>query len=456
MHDKINEYVNVLCQQIRWKKARGRVAEEMTTHILDGRDAYIEQGLDEQAATAQAITDTGDAAMLGTNFDRIHRPKPQWGMLIAVAVLLAIGIIASALLPTPPFQYDGGLQRRLIFTAIGVAVMFGTYFLDFTIIGKYSKFIWVVVDIITIILVVLPPSGVGLSNMWLVFSSRIVVSFTNILIFTLLFPLAFVSLIFALRNTGVKGIIAAVAQYGWLCFVASVVSFGTGLFHFWVIGFAILIIAIMKNWFGVNRVVGVLMSVIPFAAVGLFAGGGAGIMRWRIAINPLNDPLGLGFVGNMTRQLLSNARWFGAGSIEIRDQTFYYAHYILPEAVSNSLLTSLIFRHGWLPFIAIVCVLVAFMAAGFRRCFKQRSGLGFFVSFAVMATFSLQVVTYVAFNLGFTLTVITLPLISPGNAALLVNMGLVGFMLSVFRTGDAVTDKASQHTKPSKLFDMMA
>ncbi|MCL2425259.1 MAG: hypothetical protein FWD05_02865 [Oscillospiraceae bacterium] len=37
--DRINEYVNTLCQQIRWKKAHLRVSDEMTNHIIDGRDA---------------------------------------------------------------------------------------------------------------------------------------------------------------------------------------------------------------------------------------------------------------------------------------------------------------------------------------------------------------------------------------------------------------------------------
>jgi len=445
MHDKISEYVNVLCRQIRWKKARGRVAEEMTAHILDGRDAYIEQGLDEQAATAQAITDTGDATMLGANFDRIHRPKPQWGMLAGVAVLLAIGIIASALLPAPPFQYDGGLQRRLIFTGIGIAVMFGTYFLDFTIFGKYPKIIFFGIILLPTVQLLLSPFGIFSRH-----GAAIVISplsqsniFAANLAFTLVFPLAFAAILFALRSKGIIGIAISVLAYVWFVILAGSVVFGAGLFHFWVVGFAILLIAIIRNWFGVSRIAGLLMSVIPFAALGAWAGGSAGIMRWRTAINPSSDPLGLGFVGSITRQLLSNAQWLGAGNIQMRDQTFYYAHYILPEATSNSLLTSIIFRYGWLPFIAIVCVLLAFMVIGFRCCFKQRSELGFLVSFTVMATFSLQVVTYVAFNLGFTLTQITLPLISPGNAAMIVNLGLVGFMLSVFRTGDAVTDSTS-------------
>ena len=90
--DRINEYVNVVCHQIRWKKAHFRISEEMQNHIIDGRDSYMAQGLDESTATEKALADTGDATEIGTQLDRIHRPKPQWGMFVATAILLILGL----------------------------------------------------------------------------------------------------------------------------------------------------------------------------------------------------------------------------------------------------------------------------------------------------------------------------------------------------------------------------
>ena len=76
--DKIKEYAVLVSQQIRWKKARNRVLEEITDHIVDGRDYYIAQGIDEQLATDKAIVDTGDYMIIGSELNRVHRPKPQW------------------------------------------------------------------------------------------------------------------------------------------------------------------------------------------------------------------------------------------------------------------------------------------------------------------------------------------------------------------------------------------
>ena len=58
-----------------------------------------------------------------------------------------------------------------------------------------------------------------------------------------------------------------------------------------------------------------------------------------------------------------------------------------------------------------------------------------------MMTFCIQVIIYISFNLGIPLAApISLPLISHGNVATVINLILIGVMLSVFRTGDVVTD----------------
>ena len=83
--DPIRQYVSDLCQQIRWKKVHGSIQEELEAHIMDTRDHYIYTGMDPHQATRQAIKDTGDATLLGSQLDAIHRPKAQWGMFGWVA-----------------------------------------------------------------------------------------------------------------------------------------------------------------------------------------------------------------------------------------------------------------------------------------------------------------------------------------------------------------------------------
>jgi len=440
-HNKISNYVNIICQQIRWKKAHVRIEEEMTAHITDGRDYYMSQGMDEHTATEQSIADTGDAALLGANFDRIHRPKPQWGMLGAVAMFVALGILVSV------FMFDdANIQRRFIFTGMGIAVMFGAYFADFTILGRYSKGIFF--GVIALSLIVITSIILGISHINSGTTHFFRVSFP------LVFPLMFAVCIFALKNKGIVGVGVSGLVYGLLCVITagwpqSWHSFLSGPFHFGVIGIAILLVAIYKNWFNVNKIVGILAALIPFSMVAIIGLYAKGWHRITAIINPHLDPLGFGYQSVMTRLTLRYSSLLGHGAIP--DQLPYPFSYapvymtslenFLPDVSSNLILTAIIYRYGWIPFIAIIVVILAFAAIGFMRCFKQKSGLGFLVSFAIMTSFAFQVVTYVLLNLGIALAPISLPFVSPGNVAIVINMGLIGFMLSVFRTGDVVVDK---------------
>ena len=84
-------------------------------------------------------------------------------------------------------------------------------------------------------------------------------------------------------------------------------------------------------------------------------------------------------------------------------------------------------------------MLLFFIVKGFKLCLKQKSSLGLFVSLSVMLVFTIQAIGYIAANPGFELTApIFLPLISYGNIATIINLFLIGLMLSVFRTGDIV------------------
>ena len=54
------EYLSALVSQIRCKKARSLVAEELAAHIQDQKEALMEAGMDEEAALAESVRQMGD------------------------------------------------------------------------------------------------------------------------------------------------------------------------------------------------------------------------------------------------------------------------------------------------------------------------------------------------------------------------------------------------------------
>ncbi|MDR1157578.1 MAG: FtsW/RodA/SpoVE family cell cycle protein [Oscillospiraceae bacterium] len=430
-HEKIKSYVHLVCEQIRWKKAHPRIHQEMENHIVDQRDAFMTLGLDEEAATDKAIANTGDAAMIGAQLDRTHRPKPQWGMFAATAVLLTFGLLVRLFVFNDEDRV-GLISVRLFFTGVGMAGMFIAYLADFSLLGKYPKTIYFSITAFSLVLLFLSPE----LNRGLYYAQYA----------ALLFPLACALAIFAARNKGYIGIALCGLAFVLPGLVLITARAITGFLHFAIVGMVVFGAAVWKNWFSIKRFHGFLLVLASVVLLAIVLTANMNDYHWKrfaAALHPSADPYGMGYWAMMTQELLRGAKWFGQGRIS----EAYMAGLMEPSAAfyTDSLLTALISLVGWIAFAIVVGVILFFVLKGFAHCFKQKSSLGFFVSLSIMLTFSVQVISYALFNLGIQfVSPISLPLISYSNTATVINLVLIGFMLSVFRTGDIVTDGESR------------
>ena len=423
--EKIQEYSKCVCDQVRWKKAHSVISEEIENHLIDQRDAYIADGTDEITATNNAIDQMGDPITIGTQLDRTHRPRPQWSMILLATTLLFIGIFIRI------FINYGLTPTELIFTVIGLGFMVIAYFSDFTLIGKYPKAIYFSIQALSIVALIISPTVNGQA-----YYAKFM---------TLLFPLGFAAILYVTRNKGYLGIILCGLSFLLPACIALLITTVSGFLLFTVSGLIIISIGIAKSWFKVKKLCGYLLVFIPTAVILLLAivriSAGGVWMRLQIAIDPSIDPAGGGWVSTVVRALLGGSKLFGHGDMPVK---YAMLTFPLPKASIDTdlLLTYLTFKFGWIAFIIIMGILLFFIIKGFMLCFRQKSSLGLFVSISIMLTFTMQVISYIIFNLGFQFTgPISLPLISYGKIATIINLSLIGIMLSVFRTGDIVKDK---------------
>lgn len=423
--EKIREFTRAVCDQIRWKKVHTFISSEIENHLADQRDAFIAQGMDESAATDNAILQMGDPVIVGTQLDRIHRPKPQWSMILLTMAILLIGLSARLLIVY--HGYIWSMPWQFVYSAIGLIFMAIAYFSDFTLVGKYPKTTFFAIMALSAAAVKLSP---------IVNGRAFYAGFMP-----LLFPLAFAAIVYSMRNKGYRGIILCGLSYLLQVCVALFIPMVSGIILFTVSGLVIMSIAIYKRWFNGKRLNGFLLLFIPMiiSVIGIVIGI-YGTERLKVAIDPSLDPRGMGYVATATRALLDGSRLFGHGEMP---SGYEMSAFPVPKASVDTdlMLTYIVFNAGWIVFAVITSVLLFFIVKGFLLCLRQKSGLGMFVSTAVMMTFTMQVIGYVIVNLGFQLIApISLPLISYGNTATVINLGLIGLMLSVFRTGDAVKD----------------
>ena len=127
-------------------------------------------------------------------------------------------------------------------------------------------------------------------------------------------------------------------------------------------------------------------------------------------------------------------------------------HYekMVPDCDQSALLTTLIYRLGWLPFLLVVLALAVLLAWLLFRCVRQKSRLGRLVVLAVGMTLLGEALCSMAWNLGFTFFAADFPLVV-GNLHTVLVMGLVGLALSVFRGDGIAREMPGRPMKPPRL-----
>lgn len=433
---KIKDYSKIVCEQIRWKKAHNIISEEIENHIIDHRNTFISEGLDEETATDRAILEMGDPVQVGSQLDRTHRPKPEWSIILLTGTMLLLGLLIRGFV-TYDSQIPDAFVKNIIYTIVGIFIMLGAYLLDYTIIGKYPKLVYVGFLIVAFGTFIFSPRYMGQ------------IFYLKFIIF--LFPLVYSGIIYDNKNKGYLGIILS----GLYMIIPSVIGWNSGsrssLALLLITCLVILTYAIVKGWFNIKKLYGLLIVYVPTVIAMLmpyFLGNRYYLLRLKSNLLPYLDPRGSGWMAHNTRMIIANAKLFGQNKYGINTNG------LLPDFDTDFILTYLIDKLGWISFVVIMGILMTFIIRSIKLIKKQKNVLGSLVSIAVISTFIIQVVSYTVSNLGFQLIVpLALPLISYGKTATYINMFLIGIMLSVFKSSSLYKNKQIEHITNKKILD---
>lgn len=403
--ERISDYCALVCQQIRWKKTHDAITRELTDHLLEQRDAYYEQGYPMEAAEAQAIADFGDPVMIGSQLDRVHRPKSQWACFIIVAALCLCGLLAQTLsaLSAP---YGKGLQLGAYL--LGAAVLAGCYFIDFSALSKFALWFYFAVAGISIALHIFP----------------IYVNLKSCIV--LLYPLSIACGIYHFRKKGNAGIVISTALAALLFALSLWMNSVAGAILCLIAALSVIPYSVCMGWFGVKRRTGLLIwaGLMLFWIAAALLPEFVPILRGRV----LQDSYISGLIG----EVVSSAQWSG--------MTAPLSH-PLPAMHTDHILTFILYRFGWLAFGMVAGLLALLLLLCFRSVGKQKSILGQLVAFSITIGFTVEILGYVLANLGVVgLPSFTLPFVSYGVFANLIHFSLFGILLSVFRNNEIMKD----------------
>jgi rod shape determining protein RodA len=417
--ETIQSYLETVREQIRWKRARPVLVQELERHLEDQRDAFVQAGNSSEEAERLAVADMGDPVTVGAELDRIHRPKPQWGLLGLTLALACTGAILRVSL-TSGWEFDSiGLPRTVLALALGSACLLGMYVLDISRLARHAGKLYIA----ALVLIV--------SSWYWSPTTASVPYYTRYLL--LACPVLYVFCLYSLRQKGWIGFLLAIFGGLVLTMICIQTPYLQAAMMTMLTGFVLLLCAIQMDWFGISRKKARLAA---FGAALAAAAGYAYILsipsvwtRLQIAIHPELDPLCRGYHGLQIRKVLESARWLGMGTL---DTGGHGLERFLPEAGKDMLPTTMVYTLGWLPYLLLLAALVALLVWLLVRGIKQKHQLGRLIVVAVSLTLGFQLLFSVILNSGMVLFGAHLPLVV-GNLHTVMDMALTGLALSVFR-----------------------
>lgn len=148
----IKDFLEKVCNQIRYKPMREDIQEELRLHIQEIKEEHINYGITEKEAEERAVANMGDAVEIGKKLDKIHRPKFDWILFLLVAILIGFGFLVSTIrVQRVEYNYSVVyLKRHIIFFIIGLFFSLGIYFLDYRKVVKNYKIVYILSSIIVI------------------------------------------------------------------------------------------------------------------------------------------------------------------------------------------------------------------------------------------------------------------------------------------------------------------
>ena len=91
----IKEFLDTVCNEIKYKPASQPISEELEGHINDIKDEYLCKGSTEKDAEKLAVEIMGNPKQIGKRLNKIYRPKLDWIILVLVVILIGFRVVIN-------------------------------------------------------------------------------------------------------------------------------------------------------------------------------------------------------------------------------------------------------------------------------------------------------------------------------------------------------------------------
>lgn len=442
MGEPTEKYIKSVIEQIRSKKARDNIADELLNHINEQKQDYIDCGMEEKEAEEKAVIDMGDPIDVGVNLDKIHRPKPQYNLILAVILIMIVGIAIQYFcygVITDHYVYGDSytqyhFQRMILGCLIGLFCMITVYFIDYTVIFKKPKILYTILTI-----------GIVFAILTLNISPLLSGTYSGLYPQLVIITVPVIgSIVYRMKNQGIVGFLkfALISIFAILCCciilnisVAVYVAFGL---------FFIFILIMKDNWLQLKKTEKIAIIsfciILALIFIGIIFKSAYRLKRVEMLFDYESDKYGFGYQIWILKSIVSACNNFGAGNpimLDGKEFSFNYFPYI---ENSNEFLMFM-YRFGKVPAIILALLIISFIILITTRSFKEKNKMGRFIAVGISGIFICKILFYFMNNLGYYLIEAQFPFMSYGKVYMVVNGILMGILLSIFRNTNVVSEK---------------
>lgn len=141
---QIKEFLEHVCEQIKYQPIRAEIAQEMESHLKESKEQLIAEGLTEEKAEQEAISQMGNAEEIGKKLNKIHSPKLDWKLLLLTLILIIFGALvtftrSNCVDEKGALPYYSPMPQYIFTLAVGAVLSIGIYFFDYRKILKMPK-----------------------------------------------------------------------------------------------------------------------------------------------------------------------------------------------------------------------------------------------------------------------------------------------------------------------------
>lgn len=453
----IKEFLENVCNEIKYKPIREDISEELSLHIEEQKDEYIKEGFEEKIAEEKAVSNMGEAEEIGKKLNKIHKPKFDWILTLLVAILIGFGFLIIIIrgkqdIDIISFNY---LQRPIILFAIGLVISTGIYFLDYRKVLKYSTSIYVISSILLLVTALFGRDIEG-RNYFSIFHK----AFDPANICILLYIISFVGFLNKLSGKKINISIGKI-NFGFRVDILKLITLALISMFLIMMGNRVTITFILFLSYisivtahivkGKNKKINlirfygalflsllILMIFIQITNSGAFA---RIIQRIQATYNYYDTDYAYskGWVNKIVNDILGNSKIFSGIENE------YIG--LLTDGTEFALITIILYYGKFYASVVITTVILLGIKIIYDcKNIKDESGrllcIGFGSFILLQAIFNILM----NFNL-IPIAALNLPFVSYGLNGLVVNMMMIAFILSIYRRKDILTKKVNDDKK---------